>query len=178
MLTTRRGTEQAPTIDLMKRLRISTDTESDGTRPDGGPSRAARVLVERGLLDGRVLDFGCGRGADADHFGWDGYDPVHRPFRPRGHYQSILCNGLLANLNRSHRAMLIGHIREFLLDFGRAYLVVPRNLPAAGNHDAENGVQHYVVLSLPSVYADDEFEIYELTKTGDFEDQTGDHCAA
>jgi hypothetical protein len=31
----------------------------------------------QGLVRGRVLDCGCGHGFDADHFGWDAYDPFY-----------------------------------------------------------------------------------------------------
>src|SRR5262249_37071001 len=37
-------------------------------------SRTARFLDEHRLLRGRVLDYGCGFGFDADHFGWEAYD--------------------------------------------------------------------------------------------------------
>ena len=39
------------------------------------PSRAAAYLVANDLLRGRVIDYGCGFGFDADHFGWESYDP-------------------------------------------------------------------------------------------------------
>src|SRR4051794_40328497 len=35
------------------------------------PSQAAKVLVGLGRITGRVLDYGCGHGFDADHFGWE-----------------------------------------------------------------------------------------------------------
>ena len=38
-------------------------------------SRTARFLEDRRLLRGRVLDYGCGFGFDADHFGWEAFDP-------------------------------------------------------------------------------------------------------
>jgi tetratricopeptide (TPR) repeat protein len=41
-------------------------------------SKTARFLDERRLLRGRVLDYGCGFGFDADHFGWEAYDPHYR----------------------------------------------------------------------------------------------------
>ena len=47
-------------------------------------STTARFLDERRLLRGRVLDYGCGFGFDAGHFGWEGYDPHYRQKRPAG----------------------------------------------------------------------------------------------
>ena len=42
------------------------------------PSRAAAYLAEHDLARGRVLDYGCGFGFDADHFGWDGYKRIEQ----------------------------------------------------------------------------------------------------
>ena len=41
-------------------------------------SSGAQWLVNQQLVKGRVLDFGCGFGLDAEHFGWEGYDPCYR----------------------------------------------------------------------------------------------------
>ncbi|MCE2806740.1 MAG: hypothetical protein LW700_16285 [Gemmataceae bacterium] len=49
-------------------------------------SKTARVLLDKGLVLGRVLDFGCGLGFDADQLGWDGYDPYYRPRELTGLY--------------------------------------------------------------------------------------------
>ena len=43
----------------------------------------------------RVLDYGCGRGSDADLLGADKYDPYYFPERPTGKYDVILCTYVL-----------------------------------------------------------------------------------
>src|SRR4051794_25869501 len=68
------------------------------------PSQAAEVLGGKGLVRGRVLDYGCGFGFDADHFGWDSYDPFYRPREPEGEYDTIVCTLVLNALSRNNRA--------------------------------------------------------------------------
>ena len=60
------------------------DPARDG-QPDRPLPRRAR------LLRGRVLDYGCGFGFDADHFGWEAYDPHYRQKLPRGACSTPSC---------------------------------------------------------------------------------------
>ena len=52
-----------------------------------------------------------------------------------------------------------------------------RDLPVTGKLGMHHSLQNYVVLTLPSVYADSRLEIYELSKTAVFEDSTRDHLS-
>ena len=72
------------------------------------PSQAAQILVGHGLVRGRVLDFGCGFGFDADRFGWESYDPFYRPKEPEGVYDTIICTLVLNALSRNNRCELLG----------------------------------------------------------------------
>jgi hypothetical protein len=55
------------------------------------PSRAAVLLVSRGLVRGRTLDYGCGFGLDADTFGWDADDANYG--RPRhSTRKAVICS--------------------------------------------------------------------------------------
>ena len=58
--------------------------ELGGAIRRGTVSKTARFLDEHRLLRGRVLDYGCGFGFDADHFGWEAYDPHYRQKVPDG----------------------------------------------------------------------------------------------
>ena len=133
--------------------------------PCGGRSRAAVHLVERELLTGRVLDYGCGFGFDADHFGWDGYDLFYRPENPVGPYDTILCNLVLNALSRNRRAEVLENILRLLAENGRAYLTVARNLPPTGKLGVHHSVQSYVVLTLPSIFVDESIEILRDVQT-------------
>lgn len=136
------------------------------------PSQAAAILTAGGLVKGRVLDYGCGYGFDADYFGWDAYDPYYRPIMPAGAYDTIVCTLVLNVLSRNTRAKALAQIRELLDDAGRAYLAVARNVPPAGKMGIHHSLQNYVVLTLPSAYADERLEIYVMTKHSQFRDTT------
>lgn len=141
------------------------------------PSRAAEILVQQKLARGRVLDYGCGHGFDAKHFGWDSYDPFYRPAEPVGPYDSIVCIHVLNALTRNNRAKVLERIRGLLADDGRAYLAVRRDLPVTGKLGIHHSLQNYVVLTLLSVYSDDKLEIYVMTATAQFDDRTVDYAS-
>lgn len=138
------------------------------------PSRAAQVLVDRGLARGRVLDYGCGFGLDADTFGWDSYDPYYRPGPPVGPYGTVVCTLVLNVLSRNNRADVLERIKDLLSPDGIAYVTVARNLPETGKLGIRHCLQNYVVLSLPRLYEDADVAIYVLRRTDHVEDQTRD----
>ena len=135
-------------------------------------SKTARVLTEGGLVRGRVLDYGCGLGFDADRLGWEAYDPYYRTARPTGHYDTIIVNHVANVLTRDSRAELFRAVNALLAPGGVTYVSVARNIPASGKPGPRRRIQNYVVLTLPSVFADGEEEIYRLAKDVVFEDRT------
>jgi SAM-dependent methyltransferase len=135
------------------------------------------ILLSLEKLEGRVLDFGCGYGFDADHFGWDGFDPYYRNVPLCGPYDHIVCNYVLNALTRRNREKAISQIRDLLADDGLAFLAVARDLPVTGELGLHHSLQNYVVLTLPSIYADDQVEIYKMDKTSKFEDKTKDYLS-
>ena len=135
-------------------------------------SKTAKILAEKKLIVGRVLDFGCGHGYDADYFGWSAYDPHYRQTKPRGSFDTILCNHVANVLTRKSRLGLYTEINDLLSDGGIAYISVPRNIPKRGKAGPRKRIQNYVVLTLPVVYADSETEIYAMKKDTEFDDKT------
>ena len=135
-------------------------------------SKTARFLDEHGLLRGRVLDYGCGFGFDADHFGWEAYDPHYRQRLPDGLFDTIVCNHVANMLTRDSRRELFWTIQALLAPQGKAYLSVSRKIPRAGKIALRKRIQNYVVLTLPSLFRGDELEIYRLEIGSDFEDRT------
>lgn len=88
-----------------------------------------RHLYERGFLKGRVLDYGCGLGEDADMLGIDGYDPYWRKLKPRGKFDTIICNYVLNVLRlKRDRDEVVGRIRALLRRGGKAYISVRRDI--------------------------------------------------
>ena len=135
-------------------------------------SRTARFLDEHRLLLGRVLDYGCGFGFDADHFGWEAYDPHYRQKLPEGQFDTIVCNHVANMLTRGSRRGLFRVIQALLAPQGKAYVSVSRKVPREGKIALRKRIQNYVVLTLPSLFRDDELEIYRLEAGCDFEDRT------
>ena len=135
-------------------------------------SKTARFLAEHGLLRGRVLDYGCGFGLDADHFGWEAYDPVLPPEAPGGtvrHHRVQPC-GEHADAGQPSGAVP-GDPGSACLPGQSLRLGVAED-PEDGKIALRKRIQNYVVLTLPSVFRDDELEIYRLEADSVFEDRT------
>ena len=135
-------------------------------------AKTARFLDEHRLLRGRVLDYGCGFGFDADHFGWEAYDPQYRQKLPDGLFDTVVCNHVANMLTRDSRQELFRTLRALLAPNGKAYVSVSRRIPKAGKLALRMRIQNYVVLTLPSLFRDGELEIYRLEAGSDFEDRT------
>ena len=135
-------------------------------------SFGADWLVDQGLVKGHVLDYGCGFGFDADHFGWNAFDPYYRQQMPEGPFDTIICNHVLNMLTRASRLAAIEDIRTLLKATGIVWLIVPRNIPRSGKVAMRKRIQNYVQLNLPSVYKDEKLEIYRMTTFAQFEDKT------
>lgn len=135
-------------------------------------SKTAQILHDRGLLRGRILDYGCGFGFDADHFGWEAFDPRYRQKSPQGKFDTIVCNHVANMLTRGSRQRLWKAITDLLAAEGSAYVSVSRKIPLVGKMGIRKRIQNHVVLTLPSVFRDDELEIYRLRRGSIFEDRT------
>jgi hypothetical protein len=135
-------------------------------------STTALILAERGLARGRVLDYGCGFGFDADHFGWQAYDPHYRQKPPEGAFDVVVCNHVANMLTRSSRRQLFETLQGLLAPRGKAYVSTSRKIPVGGKIAMRKRIQNYVVLTLPSIHRDGELEIYKLEAGDSFEDRT------
>ena len=58
-------------------------------------SAPVKFLKGQGLLQGRTLDYGCGKGFDADVLQCSKYDPHFSPELPKGKFDTIICNYVL-----------------------------------------------------------------------------------
>lgn len=135
-------------------------------------SAGASWLSDNGLVRGRVLDYGCGFGLDAERFRWEAFDPYYRQQSPVGTFDTIICNHVLNMLTRGSRALAIDKIQGLLSDGGNAWLIVPRNIPISGKVAMRKRIQNFVVLELPSAYADHKLEIYRLSRESKVADLT------
>ena len=85
-------------------------------------SAPTRYLLQHGMLKGRILDFGCGFGFDADELkcqGYDiiGYDYYYRPEYPDGKFDTILCNYVLDVLEPQWAKDAMCQMAENLLSY-------------------------------------------------------------
>lgn len=127
------------------------------------PSAPARWLKEKGLIKGRALDFGCGRGKDAEVYKLDRYDPFYFPRIIKGKYDTILCTYVLNTLDKKSMDMVIDTIRRRLEPSGTAYITVRRDIKKEGV-TSKNTLQRNIVLKFPVKYENSAFCIYEVTR--------------
>lgn len=113
------------------------------------PSFPTRKLLGLGHIQGRVLDFGCGYGADVDFLrkkGFEvvGYDPHYAPEWPTGSFDTILCHYVLNVLMRREQAEVLMDVSELLRPSGSAFYTVRRDLQRTGfRQHYKHGVPTY-----------------------------------
>jgi len=88
-----------------------------------------KYLNDKGLIQGRVLDYGCGKGSDAQKLGMDKYDPHFFPkFRknaPIGGYDVVVCNYVLNVLENPHdRGNVERRVMSFTKPGGISFITV------------------------------------------------------
>lgn len=130
------------------------------------PSAPVRFLMRHGYIRGRVLDYGCGKGTDADAMNADGYDPEYQPDRQglRPEYDTITCNYVLNVLPPEEREKVMEDIKRMLAPGGKAYITVRRDIdmPTMGRG---NCVQFPVYLpERHSFHKTGWYEIYAFRK--------------
>jgi ATP adenylyltransferase len=99
-----------------------------------------RFLAEKGLLQGRILDFGCGKMKDLEELtrrGYDvtGFDPHYLDEWPAGQFDTILCHYVLNVLMGMEQTFVLMSVAELLKPGGTAYFTVRRDLRKEGFRD-------------------------------------------
>lgn len=128
-----------------------------------GLSAPARTIQGRGLLRGRCLDYGCGKGGDAALLDVEKYDPYFYPEQPINRFDTILCTYVLNVISPRRQKDLLSDISRLLKKNGRAYIAVRRDFKES--HISSRGtLQRVVKLKMPVVIENSNFCIYEMTK--------------
>jgi SAM-dependent methyltransferase len=112
------------------------------------PSLPMLELEKRGLLTGRMLDYGAGKGLDADHFGMEKYDPTFWPQRPTTTFDTITCNYVLNVVPPDAEDEILADIEDLLAPGGTAYIAVRRDVKEDGL-TGSGTYQRWVSLDLP-----------------------------
>lgn len=119
-----------------------------------GASAPVKWLVARGLLVGRVLDHGCGKGdicKFTDIENAEQYDPTWHPRRPQGVFDTVYSGFVLNTMPEAERGMVINDIKRYLAPGGTAYIAVRRDVRQEGL--TRTGSEQYnVVLPFPKLY--------------------------
>lgn len=135
-------------------------------------SLPAKTLYQKGLVIGRVLDYGCGRGADVFLLRVNGveieaYDPHYQPIMPLGQFDTILCTYVLNVLLPEEQQAVLEDVRTRLTPSGVAYFTVRRDIQREGwrwYNATKQTYQCNVVLDLPVVKKTHKFCIYKLSE--------------
>jgi hypothetical protein len=114
-------------------------------------------------LIGRLLDFGCGWGFDANFYQMDAYDPFYFPRLPQGEFNTITCTYVINVLLPEERMYALRYIHSLLARGGSAYITVRRDVQNEGWTKAGT-YQENAVLGLESVRKCASYEIYRMRK--------------
>tara|TARA_Y100000310_G_scaffold269442_1_gene282629 strand:+ start:20 stop:466 length:447 start_codon:yes stop_codon:yes gene_type:complete len=133
-----------------------------------GASSPLLSLEKMGLINGKILDYGCGKGADERYLSSksmsiDSYDPFWNPIDlKRNMYDTILCTYVLNVVEEKDEQELISNILKHLKKNGKAYLSVRRDIKKEGK--TSRGYQRNVSLDYPVVKErKNNYCIYELS---------------
>jgi ATP adenylyltransferase len=125
------------------------------------PSKPIQLLAERGLLKGRKLDYGCGKGTDAQEYGMTAYDPHFNPVEPTGDFDTITCIYVLNTIHPLEGDRVLAKIKALLKVGGFAYIAVRRDVATEG-YTRSGTFQRNVKLPLPIIYEDGRCCVYKM----------------
>lgn len=134
------------------------------------PSLPTRFLFKEKRLSGKILDFGCGLGADVDFlkknkFDVTAYDKHYFPEYPQDTFDTIICNYVLNVLLPEEQTDVLMEISHLLKSSGKAYFSVRRDIKKNGFiYNPKRQVSVYqcnVELPFFSIFKTEYCEIYE-----------------
>lgn len=138
----------------------------------GKLSFPVRILLEKGLLKGKILDYGCGFGSDVTllkekNYDIKGYDPHYYPDLHHEKFDTIICIYVLNVLTSEEQSKVLMHISSLLKNNGKAYFAVRRDIKHEGFrlHRIHKKPTYQCIVNLPyySILKNDFTEIYRYT---------------
>ena len=145
----------------------------------------AKLLLNKSLLVGDVLDFGCGFGKDVELLNTKGlnvvgYDKHYFPKYPAKKFDTIICFYVLNVLMQEEQANVLMEISQLLKSTGKAYFAVRRDLQNEGfrTHKIhqKQTYQCNVILNYKSIFKNDNCEIYEYKQFNQINKKTNVDC--
>jgi diadenosine tetraphosphate (Ap4A) HIT family hydrolase len=142
------------------------------------PSLPLRILSERKLLSGDILDFGCGLGKDIEflvknYYNAVGYDPFYNPEYPIKRFDTIICFYVLNILLPEEQTQVLMSVSELLNPIGKAFFAVRRDIKRNGFlYNPKKSAKTYqcnVVLPYHSIFVNENMEIYEYQHFNSYE---------
>lgn len=124
-------------------------------------SKPTQWLLKNNLIKGKTLDFGCGKGKDADLLKCDRYDPYFFPNPPKNKYDTIICQYGLNILPPKKRIKTINQMKNLINKNGSIFITVRRDIKTIKKGKG-NTKQYPVYLNLRSIYHNANFEIYKV----------------
>jgi len=130
----------------------------------------AKILLNKKLLVGEVLDFGCGFGKDvtvlqSKGINIVGYDKHYFPEYPQKKFDTIICFYVLNVLLPEEQSMVLMELSQLIKPKGKVYIAVRRDIQYEGfrTHKIhqQKTYQCNVTLNATSVFRNDSCEIYE-----------------
>lgn len=120
-----------------------------------------RFLSDTDMILGRSLDYGCGKGFDADTLGMDSYDPHYRDTQPSGLYDTITCNYVLNVIpNSDDRDFVLNHIRSLLTRNGVALISVRNDKSNLNGWTSRGTWQGLIELDLELIKTTSKYKMY------------------
>jgi diadenosine tetraphosphate (Ap4A) HIT family hydrolase len=145
----------------------------------------ARLLLNKKLLVGDVLDFGCGFGKDVELLEVKGikivgYDTHYFPKYPAKKFDTILCFYVLNVLMQEEQANVLMEVSQLLKPTGKAYFAIRRDLQYEGfrTHKVHQKptYQCNVKLGYKSIFKNENCEIYEYRHYNQFSRKENLNC--
>ena len=130
----------------------------------------AKILLNKNLLTGDVLDFGCGFGNDvkllkSKGIKIEGYDKHYFSEYPNKKFDTIICFYVLNVLMPEEQATVLMELSELVKPTGKVYIAVRRDLQFEGfrTHKIhqKKTYQCNVILNSKSFFRNENCEIYE-----------------
>lgn len=127
-------------------------------------------MLGKKLLQGDVLDFGCGVGKDVELLKIKGikivgYDNHHFPQYPVKRFDTIICFYVLNVLMQEEQTNVLMEISQLLKPNGKAYFAVRRDLKNEGfrTHKIHQKPTYQCNVNLPykSIFKNNSCEVYE-----------------